>query len=69
MWVLHTGIGITKKKGKHANKKFPTNTAHSYQTERQFISKVNCAQLVQVLEINKPEESQEFELLKYAYSS
>jgi len=58
-----------KKKDKHANKNFPTNTVHSCKTERHFTSKVNCAQVVQVLGINKREVSQELELLKYAYSS
>jgi len=65
---IKPGIGISKNY-KHANNNFPTNTAHSYQTERHFINKAKFAQLVQVLEINKQEESQKLDFLKYAYSS
>ena len=58
-----------QKNYKHVNKNDPTNTVHGCQTERKFIRKANCVQLVQVLEIDKREEWQELDLLKYAYSS
>jgi hypothetical protein len=60
MWLLNTGIGITKKNYKHANENFQTHPVHSY------INNTHFAKIVQVLKINKWEESQELELLKYA---
>jgi len=46
---------------KYAMKNFPDHTLHSCQTERHFISKANCAQLVRILGL-----TQQLELLKYA---
>ena len=66
---IATEVQGNQKNYKHANKNVPTNTVHGCQTERQFIRKANCAQLVHVVEINKREEWQELELLKYACSS
>jgi len=54
---------------RYESKHFPTNTVQRYQRERHFINKANCAHLVRVWGINKREESQELEFLKYAYSS